>query len=154
LSRPRHSRQNPTSSHRLAPPRLGRASETEVLAGRFDGVTVSDLRKAQAVIATGRWRESSQAKDWAGHAVADVLRLDATNKAHRAKIAAPLKHGSPTARSLSSRARTPSARSGTSWKSEPQPMVERRPARIRLSPYELHEPTASKFRLARRRSRY
>ena len=57
----------------------------------FDGVTVNDLRKVQAAIADGRWRENSQAKDWAGVAVAKVLNLDATNKAHRAKIAALLK---------------------------------------------------------------
>jgi hypothetical protein len=35
-------------------------------------------------------RSDSQAKDW-GVAVAKVLNLDATNKAHRAKIAALLK---------------------------------------------------------------
>ena len=57
----------------------------------FDGVTVSDLRAVQTAIAAGRWRESTQAKDWAGHAVANVLKLDATNKAHRAKIAGLLK---------------------------------------------------------------
>ena len=57
----------------------------------FDGVTVSDLRAVQAAIAAGRWRESPQAKDWAGYAVASVLKLDVTNKAHKAKIAALLK---------------------------------------------------------------
>jgi hypothetical protein len=57
----------------------------------FEGVTVADLRKVQDAIASGRWRESSQAKDWAGNAVARVLRLDATNKAHKAKITALLK---------------------------------------------------------------
>jgi hypothetical protein len=29
----------------------------------FEGVTVADLRKAQAAVAAGRWRESPQAKD-------------------------------------------------------------------------------------------
>jgi hypothetical protein len=53
----------------------------------FAGVTVSDLRGVQVAIAAGRWRESPQAKDWAGHAVANVLNLDATNKANRAKVA-------------------------------------------------------------------
>jgi hypothetical protein len=57
----------------------------------FDGVTVSDLRKVQDTIGAGRWRESSQAKDWAGIAVARTLGLDITNKAHKAKIAALLK---------------------------------------------------------------
>ena len=45
----------------------------------------------QAAIGAGRWRESSQAKNWPGYAVASVLKLDPTNKAHRAKIAALLK---------------------------------------------------------------
>lgn len=57
----------------------------------FAGVNTSDLRAVQAAIAAGRWRENSQAKEWAGHAVAAVLRLDAENKAHRAKIAGLLK---------------------------------------------------------------
>ncbi len=57
----------------------------------FAGVTVSDLRAVQVAIAAGRWRESPQAKDWAGHAVASVMKLDAANKAHRAKIAGLLK---------------------------------------------------------------
>jgi hypothetical protein len=57
----------------------------------LDNVTVSDLRAVQVAIAAGRWRESSQAKEWAGHAVAAVLNLDATNKAARAKIAGLLK---------------------------------------------------------------
>jgi hypothetical protein len=57
----------------------------------FDGVTVSDLRTVQTAIADGRWRESSQAKDWAGYAVAKVLNLDPMNKAHKAKIAGLLK---------------------------------------------------------------
>ena len=57
----------------------------------FEGVTVSDLRAVQSAIAAGRWRENCQAKDWAGHAVASVLELDAANKAHRAKIVSLLK---------------------------------------------------------------
>jgi hypothetical protein len=57
----------------------------------FAGVTVSDLRAVQAAIGAGRWRQSPQAKDWAGHAVANVLKLDPTNRAHRAKIGSLLK---------------------------------------------------------------
>lgn len=57
----------------------------------FAGVTVADLRAVQARIADGRWRASSQATDWVGYAVASVLKLDASNKAHRAKIKAMLK---------------------------------------------------------------
>ena len=57
----------------------------------LDGVTGSDLRKVQAAIGEGRWRKNSQAKDWVGHAIATVLNLDATNKAHKAKIVGLLK---------------------------------------------------------------
>jgi AAA domain len=57
----------------------------------FEGVAMTDLRKVQAAIAAGRWRESAQAQDWAGIAVARVLNLDPANKAHRAKIASVLK---------------------------------------------------------------
>jgi hypothetical protein len=57
----------------------------------FAGVTLSDLRAVQARVAAGRWRESSQAKDWAGYAVADVLKLDATNRANKVRISSLLK---------------------------------------------------------------
>ena len=57
----------------------------------FEGVSVSDLRAVQVAIGAGRWRQSPQAKDWAGHAVAAVLRLDTASKAHRAKTNGLLK---------------------------------------------------------------
>jgi len=57
----------------------------------FDGVTVRDLREVQSRIAAGRWRESPQSPNWAGHAVASVLKLDMGNKAHKAKVAGLLK---------------------------------------------------------------
>ena len=58
----------------------------------FEGVTVTDLRKAQAAIAAGGpWREDPRAKDWAGNAVAKAMGLDVANKAHKAKISALLK---------------------------------------------------------------
>jgi hypothetical protein len=57
----------------------------------FDDVTVADLRKVQRVIARGRWRESVQAKDWVGKAVAQALSLDPDSKAHRSKITGLLK---------------------------------------------------------------
>ena len=49
----------------------------------LEGVTVEDLRKAQRAIAGGRWRESAQAKDWAGVTIAEALgiELDAAGKA-------------------------------------------------------------------------
>jgi len=57
----------------------------------FEDVTVADLRKVQRVIAQGRWRESVQARDWAGKAVAQAIDLDPDNKAHRSKITTLLK---------------------------------------------------------------
>ena len=57
----------------------------------FAGVTVSDLARVQARVAEGRWRANSQATGWIGYPIADVLKLDASNKAHRAKIKAMLK---------------------------------------------------------------
>jgi len=57
----------------------------------FEDVTVADLRKVQRIIAQGRWRESVQAKDWVGKAVAQALDLDTDNKAHRSKITTLLK---------------------------------------------------------------
>ena len=57
----------------------------------LDGVSVSDLRAVQGLIAGGRWRENSQAKDWVGRAVAQAMGLDASNKQHRSKITGLLK---------------------------------------------------------------
>jgi AAA domain len=58
----------------------------------FEGVTVNDLRKAQAAIRDGGpWRENSQAKNWAGNAIAKAMGLDPTDKADRAKVAGLLK---------------------------------------------------------------
>ena len=100
----------------------------------FDGVTVSDLRKAQAAIAAGRWRENAQAKDWAGHAVAKAMGLDATNKAHRAKIPPCSGCGSRKECWPSSRAWTPNARSGISSKWASRPMTDFAAPAFRLSP--------------------
>ena len=53
----------------------------------FDGVTTNDLREAQkAVAAGGPWRESSQADNWVGIAVAKALNLDPNKKVSRKKI--------------------------------------------------------------------
>jgi hypothetical protein len=54
-----------------------------------DDVAASDLRAVQRAIASGRWRENSQAKKWAGHAVAAAMKLDV--ETHKAKIVALLK---------------------------------------------------------------
>lgn len=52
----------------------------------LEGVSVADLRAVQAKVAAGSFRENPQAADWVGNAVAEVLRLDANEKASRAKI--------------------------------------------------------------------
>jgi AAA domain len=57
----------------------------------FDGVTVSNLREVQEKIAAGRYRESPQSQDWAGNAIAAVLHLDLSDRAHKAKAANLLK---------------------------------------------------------------
>ena len=54
-------------------------------------VTVDHLRAVQRMIAAGRYRENSEAKDWAGNAVGSVLKLDLQSRTHRAKISALLR---------------------------------------------------------------
>ena len=55
------------------------------------GITGADFEKVASEIRTGKWRENSQAKEWAGLAVAKALNLDAANKTDRARIGAMLK---------------------------------------------------------------
>ena len=55
------------------------------------GMTGQDFERVAAVIRRGKWRENVQAKAWVGRAVAEALGLDASNKAHRAKIVGMLK---------------------------------------------------------------
>lgn len=43
----------------------------------FDGVRVQDLEAVKARLASGVWKASEQADEWAGHAVAAVLGIDA-----------------------------------------------------------------------------
>jgi hypothetical protein len=53
----------------------------------FGGVTTDDLFRVQKAIAAGEWRQSpTAAKGWAGSAVADVLGLDLTDQAAKAKV--------------------------------------------------------------------
>jgi hypothetical protein len=54
----------------------------------FEGVTVDHLRQVQAIIADGEFRESSQAGNWVGTAVASVLGIsaDKSAKADRQRI--------------------------------------------------------------------
>jgi hypothetical protein len=52
----------------------------------FGGITTDDLFRVQKAIAGGEWRQSPTAKGWAGSAVADVLGLDLTDHAAKAKV--------------------------------------------------------------------
>lgn len=56
----------------------------------FDGVQAADLLAVQRKVDAGVWRENSQAKEWVGHAVADVLGLDLEDKAAKQKVKALL----------------------------------------------------------------
>lgn len=56
----------------------------------MESVSVEDLRKAQRAIAGGRWRESAQAKDWAGIAIAEALGIE-LDVAGRGRVKALLK---------------------------------------------------------------
>jgi AAA domain len=55
------------------------------------GMTVADFDKVAATIKRGKWRENSQAKAWAGKAVAEALDLDVEDKANKATILGMLK---------------------------------------------------------------
>lgn len=54
-------------------------------------MTVDQLYAVQTAVAAGRWRESSQAQDWVGRAVARVLGLDVDLPADKARIKTFLK---------------------------------------------------------------
>lgn len=51
----------------------------------FDGISTRDLYAVQLAIDGGEWGESVQAKEWAGHAVADALGLNAEKDKGRIK---------------------------------------------------------------------
>jgi hypothetical protein len=55
------------------------------------GMTAADYDKVAAVVRGGEWRESSQAKEWVGVAIAEALRLDLDVAADKAKVKAALK---------------------------------------------------------------
>lgn len=57
----------------------------------FDGVTVDHLREVQTLIAQGSFAANSQATDWAGNVVAEVLGLDLTRAPDMAKVKMLLK---------------------------------------------------------------
>lgn len=57
----------------------------------FAGVTTAHLMRIQKEIAAGNWRESPQAKAWAGIAVAGVLGLDTDDEKDKRRIKALIK---------------------------------------------------------------
>jgi hypothetical protein len=69
----------------LLPPDYIQVAATWEWPNAFDSVTTADLVAVQDAIARGDWRASPQATDWAGHAVANVLRLDLEKKSDKAK---------------------------------------------------------------------
>ena len=52
----------------------------------MDGVTLHDLRAVQRIVSHAQWRDDVRASEWVGKAVAQVLRLDTTRPADKAKI--------------------------------------------------------------------
>lgn len=54
--------------------------------GLFDGLTTDDLRRVQIKIASGNWAENSQAGNWAGYAVAEVLEISAGTASEKTRI--------------------------------------------------------------------
>jgi hypothetical protein len=62
----------------------------------FDGVSAKDAKKAQQIVADAHsngepFRESSQASNWVGVPIADMLDIDITEKAGKAKVASIIK---------------------------------------------------------------
>jgi hypothetical protein len=62
----------------------------------FDGVSAKDAKKAQQIVADAHsngepLRESSQASNWVGVPIADMLDIDITEKAGKAKVASIIK---------------------------------------------------------------
>lgn len=53
----------------------------------FADIKVVDLYRCQVAISQGEWRESIQAKQWAGHAIAPLLGLNIDDKGDKAKAA-------------------------------------------------------------------
>ena len=51
-------------------------------------LTLEQVEKVKVTLATGKWRESQQAKDWAGYAVMLAVGLDPDDKNHRPKARA------------------------------------------------------------------
>jgi hypothetical protein len=57
----------------------------------FEGITTAHLMRVQKAVGAGRWKESPQAKDWVGVAVAEALMMDAEDKKDKRRIAAMMR---------------------------------------------------------------
>jgi hypothetical protein len=57
----------------------------------LDGMTGTDFDRIAAHIRAGRWRENSQATNWAGKAIAEALDLNLENAPDRARVVGALK---------------------------------------------------------------
>jgi hypothetical protein len=57
----------------------------------LEDVTAKDLQAVLQAVGAGRWRESPQAKDWVGRAVAEAMGLDVEDEQAKAKIKGLLK---------------------------------------------------------------
>ncbi len=54
--------------------------------GALDGVSMADVSRVQDRIAQGEWAQNEQANDWAGHAIAEVLEIDADSEGGKQRI--------------------------------------------------------------------
>jgi hypothetical protein len=54
----------------------------------FDDVTPEHMQEVRRLVAEGEWRFDAQSADWVGKCVADVLSLDLSSKAAKAKVRA------------------------------------------------------------------
>jgi AAA domain len=59
--------------------------------GAFDGVTAAHMHQVRGLAGSGKYRADHRSPDWIGHAVADVLDLDADDDGERKRIRTVLK---------------------------------------------------------------
>lgn len=59
--------------------------------GAFDGISVGHMHRARTIASQGNYRKSSQATDWIGKPVAEMLGLDPDDPADRKRVSKILK---------------------------------------------------------------
>jgi hypothetical protein len=57
----------------------------------FDDVTTDQMLEVRRRVSEGKWRESSQSREWIGYLVAEIMKLNPGEKADKAKVNAILK---------------------------------------------------------------